>query len=252
IPALPLAIALSAVAAPETEPAPPWYTVKNPWAEPAEAVPKPKPYRLPKFQGGADHYTQIPPLAPSPGVDVDALYRSVIDCYPEPSKFRLDVDLETSYRDRTTYDLTGAAVGQHYVGIVARMPLYSATELNREREREYRRRTDTAKTVGALVKALADRDTAIRRLGLYSSLEARAQVRVAQGVAETGEQVKYLEKVAAAHEAQITAETALIEHRLTLVAQCADDTASQLNSYLLRLTALQTEEIHDGHPAQQN
>jgi hypothetical protein len=220
--------------------------VKNPWAEPAEAVPKPKPYRLPKFQGGADHYTQIPPLVPSPGVDVDALYRSVIDCYPEPSKFRLDVDLETSYRDRTTYDLTGAAVGQHYVGIVARMPLYSATELNREREREYRRRTDTAKTVGALVKALADRDTAIRQLGLYSSLEARAQVRVAQGVAETGEQVKYLEKVAAAHEAQISAETALIEHRLALVAQCADDTASQLNAYLTRLTALKRENLPNG------
>lgn len=206
----------------------------------AEPPPEIKPYQLPRFDPAAtgDHYTPIEPLKTAPAVDYDALYTAALRCYPEPSKFGLEVELETAYRSRKTYDYTGADIGQHYIGLVARMPLYSTTELNREREREHRRRTDTAKSIGEFLKALAQRNHALREMGLYQSLEARAQVRVSQGVADTAEQVKYLEKIAKTQESLITAETALAEHRLALISGCSDDKAGQLNDYIKDLAKL--------------
>jgi len=128
------------------------------------------------------------------------------------------------------------------------MPLYSAAELNREREKEYKRRTDTAKTIGDFLAALAKRNHSIRELGLYQSLEARSQVRVMQGVAEATEQVRYLEKVARTQETLIIAETAIAQHRLGLIASCADEKAPVLNRYLQQIS-LRTPATTPNHNA---
>lgn len=216
-----------------------WLPVHNPWADTAEPAPPPRPYKLPRMGGPhGDHYSPIPPLKTAPAIDADGLYRSILACYPEKSKFKLDVELQTSFTNRATYDYTGTAIGQHYIGIVARMPIYSVTELNRERAKEHSRRVDTAATVGALMTALASRNHALRELGLYSSLEARAQIRVAQGVSETAEQVGYLERVAMAQKALITAQAGLVQQRLSLISQCADDKAGPINTYIQRLLVL--------------
>ncbi|MBE0506967.1 MAG: hypothetical protein IBX50_09655 [Marinospirillum sp.] len=221
-----------------------WWPLHNPWADAAsdpEPPPRVRPYELPRFdeQTQGDHHTQIPPLQSAPYVDGDLIFKSVTNCYPEPSKFRLELELEGRYGNRGYYDPTGQTdLGGYYAGIVARMPLYSATELNREREREYMRRTATAETIGQLMAALAQRNHAVRELGLYSSLEARSQVRVAQGVVGVDEQVQHLTKVAQAQQALIMAETALVQHRLILVGQCDDRHAQTVNGYLKRITRL--------------
>jgi hypothetical protein len=82
---------------------------------------------------------------------------------------------------------------------------------------------------------VAARNHALRELGLYSSLEARARLRVLQGIAEASEQVSYLEKTARAKEALIKGETDILEHRLKLVAACEDRKADGLNLYLSEL-----------------
>lgn len=224
------------------------WSVTNPWAERSqdtEPPPRIKTYELPRFDAGHNHgdqHTQTQPLKTAPYVDGEGIFYATLNCWPEPSKFRLELDLETRYSMRGMYDTyEGVELGGYYVGIVARMPLYSATELSREREREYMRRTTTAQYVGDLMAALANRNHAIRELGLYSSLEARSQVRVAQGVALVDEQVQHLRKVAEVQQALIRAESELVQHRLSLVGQCDDRQADQLNAYIKRLTRLSRE-----------
>ncbi|MBB1489601.1 hypothetical protein [Oceanospirillum sediminis] len=220
----------------------------------AEPPPEIRTYQLPRFDNHAqgNHHSAVPPLKLAPAIDYDALYQAALNCYPEKSKFGLEVELEGAFKNRKTYDYTGSEIGQHYIGLVARMPLYSASELNREREREYKRRTETASTIGAFLQALAKRNHSIRQLGLYQSLEARSQIRVQQGVATTAEQVQFLEKVALAQESLITAETALAEHRLGLIAACSDDKAPLLNDYLKRISVKNLQPPEAGQSSGQN
>lgn len=208
-----------------------------PWERQTAPEPPPvKPYSLPTFEGhNDDHKAPIPILVKAPHIPAEAVFYRVLECYPAGSKWKLDIALEARARtaDVGSFDTAdGTALGSNYIGIVARMPLYSATELDRQREREHRRRQDTAKTVADFVQAVAARNHALRELGLYSSLEARARLRVLQGIAEASEQVGYLEKTARAQEALIKAETAILEHRLKLVAACEDRKADGLNHYL--------------------
>ena len=224
------------IAAEQTKP----FEVPNFWFNDGEDPPPQKPYKLPRFDKHyeEDHYTPISPLKIAPYINAEKLFTTINNCYPEKSKFSLDVSLEANYRNRASFDTNGAGIGRHYIGIVARMPIYSATELNREREREHMRRAQTAALIGSFMSNLAKRNHAVRELGLYSSLEARAQVRVLQGVADTGEQVKYLEKVADAQRNLITAEALLIRYRLEIVAMCQNGKAGAISSYIKRLTRL--------------
>lgn len=146
--------------------------------------------------------------------------------------------LEAGYRMGGIHTLDDTEIGGHYVGIVARMPIYSVTELDREREREYQRRTQTAKLVGELIHAIAQRNAAHRMLGLYTALESRSQIRVRKGIVDSSEQVGYLEKVSAAYE-QINMQRATItEKRLALVSLCRPEAAPALDEYLQAVTAL--------------
>jgi hypothetical protein len=216
------------------------FAVPNFWFNDGEDPPAQKPYKLPRFDNHyeEDHYTPIAPIKIAPYINAEQLFNTINNCYPEVSKFSLDVSLEANYKNRASFDTNGANIGRHYIGIVARMPLYSATELNREREREHMRRAQTAALIGSFMTNLAKRNHSVRELGLYSSLEARAQIRVLQGVTDTGEQVKYLEKVADAQRNLITAEALLIRYRLEMVAMCQNGKAGAISRYIKQLTQL--------------
>lgn len=205
----------------------------------AEEAPKIPPYQIPTFDGkGRDFKEPIPPIAPAPEVDGDAIFSMVVNCFPERVKWGLELDAVGGIRESSdgvsTFDTSGLA--RHYVGIVAKMPLYSATEINRERQTEYQRREQVAKNIKALLSGLADRRRAQRELGLYTSLEARSQQRVSLGIVEATEQVGYLEKVAQAQSKLDDANAAIEGARLALVGQCRDGIADEVNHYLKEVT----------------
>ena len=128
-------------------------------------------------------------------------------------------------------------IGSNYVGIVARMPLYSYTELDRERDREFHRRTSAATSVAQFISAVATRNHAIRELALHRALEARAAIRVRKGVAGASEQVTYLEKVAG-QRALIKAEAEIMESRLTMAALCDPEKQLRMSQYLRLVSAV--------------
>lgn len=218
--------------------------INIPWQEQEVTPPEFKPYELPTLKGSAPHYNApIPALLPAPKIDSDRIFDSVLRCYPEKSKF--DIDLSLVAGVRANFDEYNSddwpEISEHYIGIVGKMPIYSTTEQSRERQWEYQRRRDTASIVAAFSQALAERNYAYRMMGLYLSLEARSQTRVEKGVANVSEQVTYLEKVAASHKDVLTHEATLVEHRLALVAMCDNLQAEAMNDYLLHVVTLPQE-----------
>ena len=210
-----------------------------PWSsQNAKEPPKVQPYEVPTF-GAKRNFRDAPAQwQKAPRVDGDAVFRMVIACYPNKSQWNIDVDLAAAIRNSNAVDVTGTVIGKSTVGIVARMPLYSATEMDREREREYKRRTDTAGKVAEFVGQLAARNQALRSLALSAAMESRAQIRVNEGIADADEQVKYLDKIAGAEKDLITAESKIMDARLSLVAMCRDESADAVNAYLTELAHL--------------
>lgn len=218
-----------------------YWGISTPWAPVDHPPPEIKPFELPTLSGHAPHYnTPTPALRPAPKVDPDAIFATVLQCYPEKSKFKLDLNLvagmKTNIDEYSTDDWPD--ISEHYVGIVGKMPLYSTTEQSRERQWEYQRRTATATSVAAFTQALADRNYAYRLMGLYLALEARSQMRVAQGVANVTEQVGLLEKVAASQRDILAHEAKIVEHRLALVALCEASYSERVNHYLKQVAYL--------------
>ena len=195
-----------------------------------------EPYKLPTFKGQTPSINNpIAPYIQTPRLNADAIYQRVLACYPQKSKWQIDVDLRAAMTaaDSGFYSSADTSgIGSNYVQIVANMPLYSATELDRAMKNEHDLRQETAKTVAQLVKAIAARNHALRKIALYTSLERRSAVRVQGGVVGTSEQVTYLEKVAKAYEAEIDAETDIMTARLALAALCAGDQYDTMNAYL--------------------
>ncbi len=207
-----------------------------------EKPPEPKVYQTPTMvDDGLDYHDKPAAIVQAPALDADAIYKSVLGCYPEKSKFDIDVDLRASIRSSDVLDLedTATGLGKSYVGIVAKMPLYSGKELDREKEREYMRRKDTAKTVADFVTAIAGRNHAVRELALYRSLEARSAVRVQQGITEASEQVGYLEKVASSQNKLISEEAKIMESRLMLAGMCDPKNAERIGGWLRKVSAVQ-------------
>lgn len=213
-----------------------------PWAEgEAEKPPEIQTYQLPTMaDDGVDYHSKPAPLAKAPALDPDAIYQTVLRCYPEKSKFDVDISLRASVRSADVLDENdlSSGLGKSYVGIVANMPLYSGRELDREREREYVRRKDTAKAVAAFIASIASRNQAMRELALYRSLEARSAIRVQTGIIEASEQVGYLEKVATAQEKLVKDETQIMENRLLLAGMCDPLNAERIGSWLKRLAVV--------------
>lgn len=179
---------------------------------------RPPPWHLPRFDGttpDTENRAQPPggQLEPGPVVDYRTLYDLVITCYPTRSWWRPEIALEGRVAQGDKQEaLVQSAETSTYVGIVARVPLYSAVELDRERERERMRRGEIAAAVGKLVALVADREVHHRELGLLRSIEDRSGRRVAAGVAETAEQITAIRQVA-------QLESKIIQNRADMQAQ---------------------------------
>lgn len=206
----------------------------------AAEPPPVSPYQIPAYDGHPrDFKAPVPAMATAPTIDGDVIFTTIAHCVPEEVPWTLDIKAvggarATENNTISTFDSSG--LSRYYVGIVAEMPLYSATEINRERQMQYTRRAEVAANIQALLKGLADRRRAQRELGLYASLEARSQARVAAGIVEVSEQVAYLEKVAAAQATLDSAAAQIEGARLALVGQCRDTVAEQVNDYLKEVT----------------
>ncbi len=215
-----------------------------PWEDNTEQ-PDIQPFKLPQLESDTHYQDAIPSLLPAPKINPDAIYQAALNCYPEVSTFKMDVDLVAGYRRvNDQYDSsTWPDLSEHYIGIVGKLPLVSATEDSRDRDREYRRRTLTAKAVAGFAKALANRNLSYREIGLYLALEARAVVRVEKGIAPVDEQILMMEKVAATQRniSQYSAET--VQYRLAIVAMCDEVKAPRLNQYLKKIAELPKHDL---------
>jgi hypothetical protein len=202
------------------------------------------PFALPLLDGEARTH-EPPPGRMERGAlpDPRALFDLAMGCYPSRSLFRAEITLEgRAARRQAGADAlnpaeAAAGSGASYVGVVARIPLYSALEIDRERERELRRRKAAAEAVGALTQSLAEWGVASRKLALFRALEKRAQERVAIGVAETGEQVQYLKDVADLEGRLNASRAKVVEARMTFIGLCAEGApAERVDAYIRRFT----------------
>ncbi|ACK55101.1 hypothetical protein [Thauera aminoaromatica] len=194
----------------------------------ADDKPPPPPWHLPRFDG-ADEVRDQPPagaLEPPPVLDARGLYDLVITCFPSPTWWKPEIALEGRYANQQgeSNALVQTAETSTYAGIVARIPLYSSLELDREREREAMRRSLVAQNVGKIEQLLAARAIARRELGLWRAIEARSSRRVAAGVTETKEQIDAIAKVAGIESTLMTVAADLTAAKLLLVGMCVDRT----------------------------
>ena len=100
-----------------------------PWKDgEAEQPPKAQPYKIPTLSGDElDFKTKPPPLVKAPKIDADAVYQYVLDCYPEASKWNLDVNLRAQIASTPESILSSAGtstteLGDSYLAIVASLP----------------------------------------------------------------------------------------------------------------------------------
>lgn len=209
----------------------------------ARAGGEPVPLTVPLFDGSARRTHQPPagrmrrPAVP----DYRRLYDMVLACWPAESWFRGELYVEGRASTRTnnsnvaTVDATTGTVtqqGGRYVALVARIPLYSNSEIDRERNREAQRNGRVADAVGDLVSAFSERVMMTRQLELARALEKRAQERVQAGVADTAEQVHYLEQVAG-YEVKIqNLQATEIKAKLHMVGMCGEAKMRGIDSYL--------------------
>lgn len=212
-------------------------------ATPAAGSETEKPFLLPTYSGDSPSI-HAPEKPPATGVAPDArdLYERALACWPVRSLFRGEVTLEGRLRnERGLYldDSSGLSSGtsRASAALVARIPLYSAIELDREREREWSRRVRVAESAGQFVSVLAERDKLRRQLDLLRALERRSQERVLAGVAETTEQVAFMEKVAGA-EGEIVRLTGMLQKaRIELLGNCHELQADTLDAHIKQLLA---------------
>jgi len=163
-----------------------------------------------------------------------------LNCYPEQSTFKISVNLVAGYKANTDQfeEDDWPDITDHYIGIVAKMPLYDTTDRSRSRDREYNRRVKTASHVARFVQVLANRNYPYREVGIYLAMEARAQARVSQDIVGVDEQIKHLEKTAGAQRNIIRTTAEATEYRLALVAMCDNEKSDHFNDYLVNVVNL--------------
>lgn len=201
----------------------------------ASETPPPPPFQLPTYNQENSTRPLLPPVQPQKPVKLGefepARVLNIVEtCWPAKSWFRGELALETR---------AGASSGigesvANYAALVARIPIYSATEIDREREREALRMQQAAASIGQIVQALVERQRAMRETELYEAIERRARLRVAEGVTDTAEQITALKQVADAHTDEAKANAKLTAARLSLISLCQRDRASELNEYLTK------------------
>jgi hypothetical protein len=197
-----------------------------------------KSWELPTFTGEKPtHFAPEKPAVAGQLPDPRKLYDTALECWPAPSFFKAEVGVEGRLRsDRVNYlddNGTQSGASRAAVALVARIPLYSAMDLDREREREYMRRVKVADAVGVFYTALTDRERARRQLALMRAMERRAQQRVKIGVTETAEQVTYMEKVALLEGDLIKLRGQIEKSRLELIGHCSSKSGNELDRVLV-------------------
>jgi hypothetical protein len=209
-------------------------------AEPSKAATEgeKKAWELPTFTGEKPtHFAPEKPATAGELPDPRKLYDTALGCWPAQSFFKAEVTVEGRLRsDRVNFvDETSMPTGasRAAVALVARIPLYSAKELDREREREYMRRVKLADAVGVFYTALTDRERARRELALMRAMERRAQERVKIGVGETAEQVRYLEKVSGIEGELLKLRGQIEKSRLELIGHCSPTAGDALDRVLV-------------------
>ena len=213
----------------EVPPAPP------PKREKAPPPPDIQPYQIPTLSGEKKDFHYVPSIKMSKIIDADALFTMIVNCFPERPKWGIELKAVAGARysqNNTVSTFDTAGLSKYYAGIVAEMPLYSTEELNKQRTQEYQRRGEVATNVAALLKALADRDRALRLVGIEEAAEARSQLRVREGLAPAEEQMALLREVASKTSDLVTANASITAARLTLIGQCRDEVTEQVNDYL--------------------
>ncbi|MRV76824.1 hypothetical protein GJ700_34455 [Duganella sp. FT92W] len=199
------------------------------------------PLTVPLFDG-AERTIQPPPdpLKRPTIPDYRRLFDLTVACWPEKSWFRGELHVEGRLANKknaqnSALDPNSGTIttrDDRYIALVARIPLMSASELDKERNREAERRGKIAEAVGSLVSAYAERVMQTRQLSLLQALEKRAQERVRVGVAETGEQVRYLEQVAALETRIQALHGDEIKARLHLLGMCDETNMARIDAYL--------------------
>ena len=181
------------------------------------------PWVLPTLEGEEGIVT---PGAPKPlpkAVDARAVWEAAQACWPARSFFALEIRAEARAGTSrySTFTADGTVSADRVSGaIVASIPLYSGIELDRERTREYQRRTDAAKIVGELIEATSRAHVLEREVELLKAVERRAQERVKHGVAETAEQLEALKRLAATEGALYQQQAKVVASQLAAEATC--------------------------------
>ena len=198
-----------------------------------------KPHELPTYSGEKlSYHAPEKPRKPARLPNARDLYERTLNCWPVPSFMRAEVSIEGRIRsDKVqTFDAAGSLTntGRMGVSLVAKLPLYSALELDREREREYVRRTKLADATGNFLSLLAERQKHLRQLELMRALERRSQERVKAGITETGEQVGFMEKVATLEGELLKQSGQLQKARLELIGHCSSSQADAVDRYIVQ------------------
>jgi hypothetical protein len=194
-----------------------------------------EPFRLPLFdqtgRGGDADEVKI-----SSVLDLDGILLRMIRCLPKRSKFNLNIDLVSRFGSGGVGDVSDYGnVGRYYVGIVAKMPLYSSIEIERSLKWESEIRLKISDLIGNIANNVVVMRTALRELGLYVALESRSKRRIRAGIAFTEEQVKYLEKVISARNRRNSAIASINVSRLELISLCRESKRSSVNSVLINM-----------------
>ncbi|MBO9483674.1 hypothetical protein [Salinisphaera sp. G21_0] len=66
-----------------------------------QTPPEVKPFELPTFTGEkVDYQGYMNPLEPAPVLDSDGIFQQAVNCYPEPTRFNVELNLEAGLRSR--------------------------------------------------------------------------------------------------------------------------------------------------------
>lgn len=191
------------------------------------------PWTVPLYTGDPKQTHHAPQAPPTPGPVPDAreLWTRALECWPIEKVIDANVSIEGRLRNirGTDYENQSRA----WVGLVAKIPLYAGADVERERHREFQRRTKAAEAVGALLTALTDVERVDRQAELLRALERRAQERVRLGVGETGEQVAYLEKTAGLESERLKYGASVQRARLELLSLCAPGRVDSLDDFVM-------------------
>lgn len=212
-------------------------------AEPVKVPNSPNP--VPLFDGvPRSSLMTMEPLKLEPGPDAVALFHRVLECYPSRSLFRGELSAELRAAQKSaTFDNGAAGSG---AALVLRVPLYSAAEIDRERDREAARRAKAAASVGVFVENLVQWRLTDRELLIAKRVEARSRDRVALGVAETAEQLAHEQRVYMLESKRVDQLAKLTTARLEILGMCGEQQAVSMNAYLNRFHSIKLEHRAEG------